>query len=59
MLEQFRKLEQKQEEQRVEYERGLERVMAETDENVRENAKLDALVKFHEVQRSHRKEAQG
>ncbi|KAF9352063.1 hypothetical protein BGX26_010042 [Mortierella sp. AD094] len=59
MLELFRKLEQKREVQRIEYERGLERAMAETDENVRENAKLDALLKFHEVQKSHRKKAQG
>ncbi|KAG0013603.1 hypothetical protein BGZ80_010967 [Entomortierella chlamydospora] len=59
MLEQFRKLEQKREEQRVEYERELERAMTEKDENLRESARLDALVKFNRVQRSYRNEEQG
>ncbi|KAF9166800.1 hypothetical protein BGX21_000841 [Mortierella sp. AD011] len=59
MLEQFRKLEQKREEQRVEYEQELERAMAERDENLRESARLDALVKFNRAQRSYRNEELG
>ncbi|KAF9352060.1 hypothetical protein BGX26_010039 [Mortierella sp. AD094] len=56
MLKQLQELEQKQEEQRIEYERSLERAKAEKDEKVREKARLDAWAKRHRDQRNQREE---
>ncbi|KAF9115031.1 gTPase, IMAP member 8 [Mortierella sp. AM989] len=59
MLEQLRELEQKQEEQIIEYERTLEEVMAIKDKSIRENARLDALMKRDRDQKAHREESRG
>ncbi|KAG0013606.1 gTPase, IMAP member 8 [Entomortierella chlamydospora] len=59
MLNQLQELEQNWEQQRIEYERSLERAMAEKDERAREKAKLEAVEKRLREERNYREEKKG